>query len=103
MSESEVLSYLSPLPSTVSAVYDWLAAFGIPKSATTLKVDWLSFNVTVKAAEELLQTRYAWYVNRFAGNQVTLRALGYSLPVELHEMVRFVQPTTLFATRWEKG
>lgn len=83
-------------------MYGWLGASAIAKDVKTPKVDWLSFSVTVKAAEDLLQTRYAWCVNRFNGNEATMRALWYSSPVKLRGKIRVVQLVTLFATRWEK-
>ncbi|KAG0642439.1 hypothetical protein HOY80DRAFT_950430 [Tuber brumale] len=95
----EVDLMLGPTDETYETVIAWLALYGIPQEETKLERDWLSFETTVGKAEALLKAEYRWYVNRRNGDQVTLRCLGYSLPMEVRGMVRFVQPTTLFATR----
>lgn len=95
---------LGPTHETYETVVAWLRLFGILEDQLKLKYDWLSFETTVGKAEELLKAKYRWYVNHRNGDQITLRCLGYSLPREVRGMVRFVQPTTLFATRvgeWE--
>jgi len=95
----ELDQMLGPTNETYETVVAWLRQFGILEDQLKLKYDWLSFKTTVGKAEELLKAKFRWYVNRRNGDQITLRCLGYSLPREVRGMVRFVQPTTLFATR----
>jgi len=93
---------LGPTNETYETVLAWLRRYGIQEDELKLEYDWLSFETTVGKAEALLKAKYRWYVNHRNGDQVTLRCLGYSLPREVKGMVRFVQPTTLFATRVEE-
>ncbi|RPA99115.1 hypothetical protein L873DRAFT_1807356 [Choiromyces venosus 120613-1] len=101
MTPEEVDRMLGPTNETYETVMAWLKLFGIPREDEELKLeyDWLTLKTTVGKAEELLKAKFRWYVNRRNRNQITLRCLEYSLPKELKGMIRFVQPTTLFATR----
>lgn len=47
--------------------------------------------------------KFRWYANYRNGDQVTWRCLEYSLPGGFGGMVRFVKPTTLFATDVGRG
>ncbi|KAG0128302.1 hypothetical protein HOY82DRAFT_506680 [Tuber indicum] len=90
---------LGPTDETFETVMEWLAMYGIQAEDTRLDRDWLTVETDVGTAEALLKAEYKWYVNRRNKDQVSLRCLEYSLPNEVRGMVRYVQPTTLFATR----
>jgi len=99
--DAEMDFLLGPTNDTYETVVAWLRMLGILERQLKLEYDWLSLETTVGKAEELLKAKYRWYVNHRNGDQITLRCLGYSLPTEVKGMIRFVQPTTLFATRVE--
>ena len=58
-------------------------------------MDWLSLNVTVAKAEALLNTSYLLFRNKTSGKTL-IRCMNYSLPLELHDNVDTIQPTTYF-------
>ncbi|TQV92820.1 family S53 protease-like protein [Cordyceps javanica] len=96
LSKEEVEQYTAPSATTTSLVKLWLAAYGITGDAVRQpSPDWISFDVPVRKAESLLQTRYSLFHGE-DDDQVTARALEYSVPRLLHDHIDTIQPTTVF-------
>ncbi|KAK5988017.1 Tripeptidyl-peptidase sed2 [Cladobotryum mycophilum] len=98
LGRDEVRSLTAPSSEAVSEVTAWLKKNGV--SSVEVNNDWIKFGTTVKNANALLNTRFAWYDHspedgRYASS-TKLRTLSYSLPDELVQHIDMVQPTTRF-------
>ncbi|KAF9439127.1 hypothetical protein BGZ76_011365 [Entomortierella beljakovae] len=92
MSNDDINTMLNPKDDSVRLTLDWLESFGIHGIHDN---QWVKASVTVAKAQELLQTKYAIYINSLNG-QMLVRALSHRLPNVLNGHVDLVQPTTVF-------
>jgi tripeptidyl-peptidase I len=96
LSADEVNALIQPSDSTVAAVSDWLLQSDIGSDDFKFSPgrDWVTIpDLMVSSAEELLQTSYNVYSD---GERELVRAVAWSLPLHLHDMIDMVQPTTSF-------
>jgi tripeptidyl-peptidase I len=93
MTRDELRSYTAPSDDAVSAVTGWLEQHAIKP---LVDHDWVSFTTTVRVANELLGTQFAWYKYLDGIGGPALRALSYSVPDHVAVHINLVQPTTRF-------
>ncbi|CAG8341585.1 unnamed protein product [Penicillium salamii] len=88
-------SLSKPPPGAVERVVTWLSVHGIQQDSLQFSParDWVTFNTSIQQAESLLGTEYSVYKN---GNSLATRALQWSVPSNLHEVIDTIQPTTSF-------
>ncbi|KAK3897520.1 peptidase S8/S53 domain-containing protein [Staphylotrichum tortipilum] len=95
MARDELRSYTAPSDDAVAAVTDWLRDHAIQP---VVDHDWISFTTTVRTANQLLGTQFAWYKHLDGLAPPALRALAYSLPDDIAAHISLVQPTTRFSS-----
>lgn len=78
---------------TMDAVHEWLADYGVAKSALSYSPakDWITVTLPVEDIEELLNTKYAVY--RHEDGSELVRTPDWSLPAHLHDHIDTIQPT----------
>ena len=87
----QVEVYTAPNPDSVAAVNGWLSKNGL--NATTLVGEqWLSIQLPVSQANELLEANFSVFTHEDSGTQA-IRTLAYSLPVDLVGHVELIHPT----------
>jgi len=94
LSAAEIDSIVSPAEETVGLVQEWLRAHDITSYSSSPSNDWIYVVVSIEKAEQLLQTEYS--VFKHSDGSTVSRAPAWSLPLELHEHIDVVQPTTSF-------
>ncbi|KAH0559517.1 hypothetical protein GP486_003964 [Trichoglossum hirsutum] len=95
LARGDVKAMLRPTDTTISSVLDWLYSEGVSDSSIKSDGDWITFNVTVERANQILNTDFLTYRNSV--NKVErIRTLRYSVPKNLHEAIVMIQPTTRF-------
>lgn len=95
MDREQVKDYLKPTVGASQAIRQWLASENV--ADINDDGDWIRLRVTVAQAEALLNTTFSYYYNE-AANVTAIRTLQYSVPVELHDYIQMVQPTTRFGS-----
>lgn len=93
MTREELRSYTAPSDDALSAVTGWLHQHAIQP---VVEHDWVSFTTTVRTANELLDTQFAWYQYLQRAGGPALRTLSYSVPDHVAAHIDLVQPTTRF-------
>ncbi|KAI0340738.1 tripeptidyl peptidase A [Trametopsis cervina] len=98
LSKEEVDALITPHPTSVSLVNEWLASHGLfaANMSRTASGDWVKVKVPVSLAEKMLDTTY--HIWEHSTGISAIRTTAYSLPEYLHEHIDLVQPTTLFST-----
>ena len=94
MTQTAINRMLNPTDETVALVTAWLSSAAL-EHKPLLDSNFLYINISISAAERLLDAKYAFYRNKGTG-KVILRTLGYGLPVELHEHIDMIHPTIYF-------
>lgn len=118
LSKADVESLVAPSPDSLSLVDEWLVSHGLDVSSLSRSSarDWVSINVPVAKAEEMLRTvcsRVLYHAGllliqilspkkyhvwkHLASGTTLIRTTSYSLPTALHRHVDVIQPTTSFA------
>lgn len=88
------MSYTAPSAHTIELVANWLQAH---KVFHAVHHDWITINTTVGAANRLLDASFGWFEHTAVEpGQMKLRCLAYSIPDELAEHIKTIQPTTRF-------
>ncbi|KAL9713097.1 hypothetical protein Ac2012v2_004338 [Leucoagaricus gongylophorus] len=95
LSKEEVEALVAPHQESIETVKDWLASYGIEHIEYSPAKDWVKIRVTVKEAEEMLNTKYSVWKHVESGDYL-VRTTSYSLPDVVHDHVDVVQPTTMF-------
>jgi tripeptidyl-peptidase-1 len=96
LTSAEVDDIITPSDDTLRLVRSWLHRHNITDFASNPAADWIYIpSISVKDAENLLQTKYSVFVHRYDGTSV-IRTPEWSLPLHLHEHIDVVQPTTSF-------
>ncbi|TFY65282.1 hypothetical protein EVJ58_g2063 [Rhodofomes roseus] len=95
LSKEEVEAFVAPTAESVTAVKTWLNDNGISSNVISPAGDWLSIQVPVSKANDLLGAQYSVFTH--AGTQKqTIRTLSYSIPTDLLGHLDFVHPTISF-------
>ncbi|KAK6440992.1 hypothetical protein LTR95_002775 [Oleoguttula sp. CCFEE 5521] len=94
LTAAEIADIIRPADDTISMVHAWLREHGIENLDVAPAKDWISIVVPIEKAEQLLQTSYSKY--KHVNGDTVNRAPEWSLPLQLHEHIDVVQPTTSF-------
>ena len=89
----QIVAHFAPAKETHDAVLDWLVSNGISSDRTRLSASsgWVSVNVTVAEAEDLLHTEYHIYADNDGTEHIGCDA--YSIPEHMAPHVDIVKPT----------
>ncbi|PGH31387.1 tripeptidyl-peptidase I [[Emmonsia] crescens] len=95
LTRDEAASLLRPRQDAVDRTQAWLEGHGVSihRHRFNAAGDWLRVTVSIAEAERLLDTKY--YIYR-SGQQTAARAMEWSLPQYLHDVIDTIQPTTSF-------
>lgn len=94
MSLAEINQLVAPHASTLEEVHAWLERYGLEGTNITKGSDFLSVELTIGQAEELLMTEYHQFQN--ANGKVVSRTESYSVPEKISKILDFVAPTVQF-------
>ena len=83
---------MTPRPETITAVNQWLSENGLTATKLTTAGNWLSVDVSVGKANELLDTEFSTFKHTDTGDE-TIRTLAYSIPADLAGHINVVHPT----------
>ncbi|KAJ7682849.1 family S53 protease [Mycena rosella] len=95
LSKAEVNAFLAPSDEAVAAVQAWLASHGLVANTSSSAGDWLSVNVPVSKANDMLSANYQTF-KHIASGKTYARTLSFSLPTEVADFVDHIHPTTTF-------
>ncbi|RDX47318.1 family S53 protease [Lentinus brumalis] len=95
LSKAEVQQLVAPTQDSVDAVNSWLKENDISAKTISATGDWLSFEVPVSKANELLDADFSIYTHDETGTEA-VRTLSYSIPAELQGHLDLVHPTVTF-------
>lgn len=95
LSREELKEMLKPRDESTSAILNWLQSSGIPDSDIEDNGEWINFWVSVRKAEELLETDFHIYGN-YVDKTRMIRTLHYSVPQNVSSHITMIQPTTRF-------
>ncbi|KAG0001763.1 hypothetical protein BGZ80_011437 [Entomortierella chlamydospora] len=95
MTQDQIDAMLKPADGSATLVLEWLKSFGIIGVHDN---QWVTADVTVSQAQDLLKTQYNVYRNTIDSKTIT-RTQSYSLPSILLDSVDLIQPTTMFGMR----
>ncbi|EEA18993.1 Tripeptidyl-peptidase sed2 [Talaromyces marneffei ATCC 18224] len=95
MKRDEVKAFMQPSAEVSDAVVSWLKSEGVSDNLMEVDSDWAKFIVPLHQAEKMLNTTF--YIFHDEDKTVfRVRTLQYSVPREIHQHVRLIQPTTHF-------
>lgn len=94
MSVAEVNHFVAPAASAVEEVHSWLHSNGLEGKNMSFASDYLTVDLTVGEAQDLLETTYHEFTD--ANGRVVIRTEGYSLPEVVSEALDFIAPTVQF-------
>ncbi|KAJ7164726.1 family S53 protease-like protein [Mycena crocata] len=95
LSLEEAKAFMEPTAESLNAVTEWLDSHGLKATVTSPYGEWLTVNVPVSKANEMLDANYETFTHIESGKQI-IRTLAYSLPAELHAHIEALHPTTGF-------
>ncbi|KAI0736372.1 family S53 protease-like protein [Fomitopsis betulina] len=95
LSRSDAAALLSPSSESVQAVDAWLAENSLDATSVSPGGDWLSIQVPVSKANEMLGADFSVFTHEESGTQ-SIRTLQYSIPEDLVGHLQLVHPTTTF-------
>ncbi|THH29194.1 hypothetical protein EUX98_g4996 [Antrodiella citrinella] len=95
LTKEEVEAFVAPKPETVTAVNQWLSENELTATKISPTGDWISFEVPVSKANELLDAEFTTFTHAETGDQSIL-TLAYSIPADLVGHVELVHPTVTF-------
>ncbi|KAI0795785.1 family S53 protease [Abortiporus biennis] len=95
LTKEEVEKFVAPKPETVTAVNQWLSENGLTAKTISPAGDWLSFDVPVSQASELLDADFSVFKHLDTGDE-SIRTLAYSIPSDLADHIELVHPTITF-------
>ncbi|KAJ7696989.1 subtilisin-like protein [Mycena rosella] len=95
LTQDEVNHFVAPSEGTTSLVTSWLDSNGLTSSPITPAGDWISVNLTVSKANEVLGADFSTFQNEDT-NQTVVRTLAYSIPTSLKADISWIHPTVNF-------
>ncbi|KAJ6584644.1 subtilisin-like protein [Mycena capillaripes] len=95
LSLEEAKAFMEPTAESLAAVTEWLDSHGLKATTTSPYGEWLSVDVPVSKANEMLDANYETFTHLESGKQI-VRTLAYSLPAELHAHIEAIHPATGF-------
>ncbi|KAK8219131.1 tripeptidyl-peptidase-like protein [Phyllosticta capitalensis] len=97
LKRDEIKALLRPAADSTDSILEWLQKSGVDEADIEDDGDWINFSATVAQAEAMMSTTFNVFRSDIRPSVQKIRTLQYSLPVELHDHVLMVQPTTRFA------
>ncbi|KAJ7465224.1 family S53 protease-like protein [Mycena latifolia] len=91
----EAKAFMEPTAESLSAVTAWLDSHDLKATVASPYGEWLTVQVPVSKANEMLDANYETFTHLETGKQI-VRTLAYSLPAELHAHIEALHPTTGF-------
>ncbi|KZT71778.1 family S53 protease [Daedalea quercina L-15889] len=95
LSREEVEAYMAPKAESTSAVNAWLSENGLQITNASAAGDWLSVQMSVSTANNLLNAGFSVFTHSVTGKR-TVRTLAYSIPADLEGHLDLVHPTVSF-------
>ncbi|KAJ7866434.1 family S53 protease, partial [Mycena olivaceomarginata] len=95
LSKEEVEKFVAPPADTATQVGAWLASNNITSLPLTSAGEWISVNLTVDQANQLLSTEFSTFRN-VETNHTVERAPSYSIPNTLKTSIKSIYPTVKF-------
>ncbi|PCH35755.1 subtilisin-like protein [Wolfiporia cocos MD-104 SS10] len=95
LSKEEVEDFVRPTSESVQAVNAWLNQHGLNSTTLSPAGDWISVQVPVSKANEILGANYSVFTHDQTGHSA-IRTLSYSIPSDLVDHVALVHPTVTF-------
>jgi tripeptidyl-peptidase I len=97
LSRDQVRSYAAPSSDSVTAVTSWLESQNIFATITGAFNEYLSFNIPVSKANDLLNAKYTNFTYTSSSETWALYTYSYSIPEDLLEHISLVHPANSFA------
>jgi hypothetical protein len=94
LSAAEIRNFAGPSKQSIDMVQSWLLDHDIDTASLASTGDWINVRLPVRKVETLLNTTYSMYAHNDGSTLV--RTPEWSLPVNLHDHIDLVQPTTSF-------
>lgn len=85
-------AYVKPTEESVGAVDAWLNENGLSATPLSSAGDWLSVDIPVSKANDMLGAHFSVFTHEATGRQ-TIRTLQYSIPTDLVQHVDLIHPT----------
>ncbi|KAH9919439.1 subtilisin-like protein [Epithele typhae] len=95
LTKAQVEAFVAPKNETTEAVNAWLTASGLAATSISPTGDWVSVDIPVSKANQLLNADFTVFTNEATGKQA-VRTMSYSLPDELRGHVDLIHPTVVF-------
>ncbi|KAI0085899.1 family S53 protease [Irpex rosettiformis] len=95
LSKEEAEAFVSPTSETVEKVNEWLKENGVTATPLTDAGDWLSVQIPVSKANEMLNADFSVFTHPTTNKQV-VRTLTYSIPDTLKGHIDVIHPTVSF-------
>jgi tripeptidyl-peptidase-1 len=92
----EAKAFMEPTAESMSAVTEWLDANGLTATVTSPYGEWLTVQVPVAKANELLNANYETFTHIETGKEI-IRTMSFSLPENLVPHIEVVHPTVGFS------
>ena len=86
-------AFVAPKSESVQAVKTWLAKNNVSAQTVSPSGDWLSIQVPVAQANDLLDAQFNEYTHETTG-LTALRTMSYSVPESVKGHLDFVHPAT---------
>ncbi|KAH9919448.1 subtilisin-like protein [Epithele typhae] len=95
LTKAQVEAFVAPKNETTEAVNAWLTASGLAATSISPTGDWVSVDIPVSKANQLLNADFTVFTNEATGKQA-VRTMSYTLPDELQGHVDIIHPTVVF-------
>jgi len=97
-SMEEIHDFLKPSDTSIAAVLNWIEQYGINSNDIqylTVNKDFMRIKTTVKVANEMLNTKYGYWVNKEGEKHMRVQDVYY-VPAAIVEYLDFISPTLRF-------
>lgn len=94
MLSSKVEIFVGPSNESVLAFSSWLSDFNLTSTPITPSGDWVSVDLDVGKANDILGTEFHTYIHEET-DTTSIRTLEYSIPASLQDHITSVHPTVL--------
>ncbi|KAJ7750962.1 family S53 protease-like protein [Mycena maculata] len=91
----EAKAFMEPTTESLNTVNAWLDSNGLTATVASPYGEWLTVNVPVSKANEMLDANFETFTHIETGKQI-VRTLAYSLPADLLPHIEAIHPTTAF-------
>lgn len=88
----QVAKYTAPKQESVDAVNEWIQSAGLTAQVSSHSGDWITVDVPVSKANDMLDAKYNVYTEEETGRQL-VRTLSYSIPSHLKQHIALIHPT----------